>query len=58
MNIVDHLEKSMAGEVCAVLGCKEEPTKKCDICGAHYCKEHIKSHLHTITEVYNARKKK
>lgn len=44
---------SIQGKVCAILGCQDSPTIKCQIqptCGVHYCQEHTehyrKNHCH------------
>ena len=29
--------RSQAGEVCGILGCRNQPTTKCEHCGNHYC---------------------
>jgi len=42
----EYLERSKQGERCAVIGCLDEPSETCPSCGTHYCKHHIKSHLH------------
>ena len=42
--------KSIGGEVCAVLGCKNKPNVKCSTCFVHYCSEHIGNHFHEIPD--------
>jgi len=41
----EYLEESKQGKRCAVVGCSNEPTWKCGICGACYCKDHKCIHL-------------
>lgn len=40
---------SKQGLVCGILGCSEEPNKKCNICTCSYCSEHISWHFHSAT---------
>ena len=40
--------KSINGEVCAILGCKNSPNVKCSTCFVHYCSDHIGNHFHEI----------
>lgn len=47
MSVVEEWrENSQKGLVCGMLDCRSSPEVKCDICGNHYCKEHIKIHFH------------
>lgn len=41
--------KSIKGEVCAVLGCKNSPNVKCSTCSFHYCSDHVGNHFHDVT---------
>ena len=50
--------KSMQGEVCAILGCWNNPKYRCPKCSLHYCYDHIKSHVHSITDEESERHKK
>jgi hypothetical protein len=46
--------KSINGEVCAILGCKNSPNIQCSTCSVHYCSDHIGNHFHDVTgEVKN-----
>lgn len=50
--------KSIQGEVCAILGCSNIPKNRCPKCFLHYCYDHIKSHVHRISDEEVARRKK
>jgi hypothetical protein len=41
-------KESIAGRMCAVLGCLMTPLKKCSICPTHYCETHIQHHFHRM----------
>jgi len=40
---------SKQGLVCGILGCSEEPNKKCSMCTSSYCSEHIPWHFHSAS---------
>lgn len=47
-------EKSKRGEVCGILGCKQEPVVTCLHCGNCYCNEHravLSTPAHGMKEV-------
>ena len=37
--------------VCGMLGCMNEPTYHCPLCGNHYCGEHKSSHFHLLSDL-------
>ena len=41
-------DNSMKGLVCAVIPCRNKPTKPCSRCLIHYCYEHMKSYGHIV----------
>jgi hypothetical protein len=43
-------EMSEGGELCGVFGCLEKSTSSCPKCGNHYCYEHLRLHMHPITD--------
>jgi len=50
-------ERSQKGEVCGMLGCTNEPVKKCHHCGNWYCEEH-KFHIDIFGGELNKEKMK
>ena len=51
-NMVTFIEwrgMSVKGEVCAIMGCRNDPKHKCQECFFHYCYEHGKDHGHRLS---------
>lgn len=42
--------RSMNGEFCGFMGCREIPTSQCPDCFTQYCYNHIKIHVHVKKE--------
>lgn len=42
---------SIEGRGCAILGCEDINVTRCNLCPAHYCREHLSSHFHTVETV-------
>jgi hypothetical protein len=43
-------DKSRRGEVCGLIGCRDKPTTRCDICSRHYCYRDLRNHRHIMTD--------
>jgi hypothetical protein len=43
-------EMSEGGELCGISGCMEKPTSRCPKCSNHYCYEHLRNHMHPMTD--------
>lgn len=39
---------SVQGLLCGMMGCSDDPTETCKMCGCTYCLLHIKWHFHTV----------
>lgn len=47
----EYLKLSKQGKICGIVGCRANPVEKCEICGAHYCKEHSDYHFHAVPPI-------
>ena len=44
----DWIARTSRGELCALIGCEEIPSVKCEECENWYCDEHSESHPHNV----------
>ena len=44
----DWIARTSRGELCALIGCEEIPSVKCEECENWYCDEHTESHPHNV----------